>query len=132
MKTFQAVKVYTDEQQYLNSPELAEMFSGYENTEKKYAGKWSTFAKAYILQADPTQNYGRSTKVFKVYKHHSDRLKSPLTMIEVTGGGSMISNSPVQLVELTDTGFIVTGISIRKDKMEEALKDWDSRFVVLI
>jgi hypothetical protein len=110
MKNELAYKVYENEQEYLNSPELAKLFEGYENTEKKYAGKWSTFVKALIVKDDRYAEYGINFKIYRISKVKESGL---LTMKEVSLG-STITNSALIVVDVSGENVRFTDTRIKK------------------
>jgi len=116
-----ASKVYTSEEDFFNSPELAEIYDVYSPKELfrfKSVAKKSEFIRAYVEEVDPTTNYGRNFKLYRVYK--ADGIKF---LNEVTAG-SMISSQPFQSVIDYDDGFLKLDIFIEKgEEQRQYLRD---------
>ena len=106
---FNASKVYESWDEVFNSEEYAEVWSGFQGKESdaRILRNYE-FVTAFVVEIDPTKNYGRPFQLFTVHKHDGVNLLSERTV------GSMLSNSPMREVSLFDDCFVLVDRYYRK------------------
>lgn len=102
----QASKFYNDIETFLESDEFNAIFKGVAQDDvdrKKKIMRESQFERGFVIPVDPKANYGRSYKLFRLYKA-SDGLR----ILKEVEPLSVVSNAPFLRVEVYLDGFTIT------------------------
>lgn len=104
METLQIHKTYTDYDEFITSKEIKELFEGYETTLPKKSRVWekSLHLAAFVVLADPNENYGRPFKIYRWYK--VDGIK----MLKEVSISSILTAQPFRQVIIDDKSIQFT------------------------
>ena len=114
MRNLLVAKTITTIEEYKNSKEVAEQFSYYASSElERHLRIVSNLGlvEAYVIKTEPSENYGRKSKVF--FKHLSD---DGLIILSETTATSMMHNGNLYGIELVDGVLTRTGTQYTKSK----------------
>jgi len=101
-------------EEYKNSQEVAEQFSYYAPIELERHLKMVSrlgLVEAYVIKTEPSENYGRKSKVF--FKHLSD---DGLIILSETTATGMMHNGNLYGIELVDGVLKRTGKQYTKSE----------------
>lgn len=118
MKTeiFSIAKVYNTFEEYVNSPEIASIYRGYENNlrDLHYRNARTEFIQAFVVETDPEKNYGQSADVYVHFKIADRDLKGMQRLMKVTIH-SCLHNSGFQIANIRDGYF-----SVNEERFEQS------------
>ena len=107
-------EVVTDLEKILNSEYVAKIFEPYASSEldrfKRLQRKFN-FQKSYVSEVDPELNYGRSHRVY-IESLTTDGMR----VLNEVSAISMLSNSPMRVVNIKDNRIEFTKEFIQKDE----------------
>ena len=106
----------TTQEEYETCPELKEVWSGFQGMSSSIdvmRRPEFTFIEGIVVDVDPKDNYGQAFKLFRRYKVKGRG--SIFVREEVIG--STLSRMPSELLEITDTEVIQTGLYLPQGEL---------------
>lgn len=110
-----ASKVFETLDEYLESPEFLQSFMGY-NSDKEKARllRTANFVRGFSIQVDPTTNYGRPFKLYRIYT----MVTGKLAMIEQNPGAMLSKNKTFAACTVYLDGFVMAWRRMSTEDLE--------------